>query len=500
VHLTKRIKIQVGIFAFIALVAVGIMLVAYIQVPAMFGIGRYTVTIELAEAGGLYKSGNVTYRGTEVGRVEAVRLVDGGVEADLSLKSGIEIPSDVEAEVHSVSAVGEQYVALVPRNADVRPLRGGDVIPRNRTSVPPDINALLNGANRGLEAIPRDDLKTAIDETYTAVHGLGPEIRRLVQGSTTLAIDAHDNLDALTTLVDHAAPVLDSQTETSDSVRQWAANLARITSEVKSEDDSVAGLIDHGGGAAEEARQLIERLRPTLPVILANLVTVDQVAITYQPAIEQLLTLVPLGVAQLGATRLPGSDIVGPARGATYMSIGTNLNLPGICGTGFLPPNQRRVPSLEDHPDRPAGDIYCRVPQDSANNVRGARNIPCLTVPGKRAPTVKMCESDQQYEPLNDGYNWKGDPNATTTGQGVPQLPSNTPPNPVEALPGIGVLPASAGSTLPVPNSSTLATAQYDPSTGTYIGPDGQVYTQTNLAQGSAEKTWQSMLVPPGDS
>ena len=40
------------------------------KLPAMlFGVGRYTVTVELPQAGGLYRSGNVTYRGTEVGRV-----------------------------------------------------------------------------------------------------------------------------------------------------------------------------------------------------------------------------------------------------------------------------------------------------------------------------------------------------------------------------------------------------------------------------------------------
>jgi hypothetical protein len=38
------------------------------------------------------------------------------------------------------------------------------------------------------------------------------------------------------------------------------------------------------------------------------------------------------------------------------------------------------------------------------------------------APTVKMCESDQDYVPLNDGLNWKGDPNATLSGQPIPQL------------------------------------------------------------------------------
>jgi phospholipid/cholesterol/gamma-HCH transport system substrate-binding protein len=62
-------------------------------------------------------------------------------------------------------------------------------------------------------------------------------------------------------------------------------------------------------------------------------------------------------------------------------------------------------------------------------NVRGARNLPCETRPGKRAPTVKMCESDEVYVPLNEGFNWKGDPNATYTGQGVPQFrPGEEPP------------------------------------------------------------------------
>jgi phospholipid/cholesterol/gamma-HCH transport system substrate-binding protein len=138
-----------------------------------------------------------------------------------------------------------------------------------------------------------------------------------------------------------------------------------------------------------------------------------------------------------------------------------------------------------DFPDRPAGDLYCRVPQDSPFNVRGARNSPCATVPGKRAPTVKMCESDQPFVPLNDGYNWKGDPNATLSGQDVPQMPPGTPPTP--AAPPSGPAPPP------------IAAAQYDPATGSYLGPDGHVYTQQDLAQNAPKnRTWQSMLVPPG--
>jgi phospholipid/cholesterol/gamma-HCH transport system substrate-binding protein len=105
-------------------------------------------------------------------------------------------------------------------------------------------------------------------------------------------------------------------------------------------------------------------------------------------------------------------------------------------------------------------------------NVRGVRNIPCETNPAKRSPTAELCESDEQYVPLNEGLNWKGDPNATLSGQGIPQYapPPNSPP-PVAAVP-------------------------YDPATGVYIGPDGKRYVQSDLAH-SGDKTWQSMLVPP---
>jgi phospholipid/cholesterol/gamma-HCH transport system substrate-binding protein len=152
--------------------------------------------------------------------VEQVRLTDSGAEAVLSLDSNFQIPSDVDAAVHSQSAIGELYVALNPRNAASPPLRGGEVIPRDHTSVPANINALLDATNRGLEAIPQDNLQTAIDESYRALGGLGPDIARIVNGSTQLAIDAHNNLPPLTSLIDLAQPVLDSQTSTADAVTQ----------------------------------------------------------------------------------------------------------------------------------------------------------------------------------------------------------------------------------------------------------------------------------------
>ena len=480
--LTRRILIQLAIFVTVALVGGAVMVFDYIQLPAMFGIGRYRVTVELPQAAGLYASGNVTYRGTEVGRVESVRLTDTGVAAVLSLKSGIDIPSDLDAQVHSQSAVGEQYVALLPRR-DSPPLKDGDVIPAGRVSVPPDLDTLLDSVNRGMELIPRDNLKTTVDEAYTAVGGLGPDISRLVAGASSLSIDARKNLGPLLALIDQSKPVLDTQTDSPQAVQLWAAHLADISRGLQRNDTALRGVLQQTGPAAAEVQQLFDRVSPTVPILLANLIGVGQVAVTYHPGIEQLLVLLPQAVATIQAIGVPNRNTKQGYKGV-FLSFNLRLNLPTPCTTGYLPAQQQRVPSWEDHPDRPAGDLYCRVPQDSPQNVRGVRNTPCIGQPGKRAPTVKMCESDENYVPLNDGFNWKGDPNATLSGQPVPQLPPGTPPAPGAPTPGPAPLP--------------IAAAEYDPATGTYIGPDGHVYTQSELGTaGGKERTWQSMLLPP---
>jgi phospholipid/cholesterol/gamma-HCH transport system substrate-binding protein len=492
-RLNKLIKIQLAIFVVVAVVAAALMVFGYIKVPALLGFGQYTVTVQLPRAGGLYKNGNVTYRGTEVGRVAEVRLTDTGVDAILSLRSDIPIPSGLDAQVHSVSGAGEQYVALVPRSDNGRPLRDGDVIPVDRSSVPPDISDLLAATNKGLQAIPQDNLKTLVDESATAVGGLGPELSRIVKGSTTLAIDARANLNPLTSLIDQARPVLDSQADSAQAIHAWARHLADLTRQLQSNDSAVAGFLQKAPAAADEGQQLLDRLKPTLPVLLANLVSINKVAITYQPAIEQLLVLLPLGTANLQGAGVADRDTKHPG---TYIDFNLNLNLPPACNTGFLPIQQMRTANFEDAPQRPAGDLYCRIPQDSPiTAVRGARNYPCLTRPGKRAPTVKMCESDEQYVPLNDGFNWKGDPNATLSGQDVPQMPPGSAP--AQAIPAPGGGRASSPSAAPPP---PIPAAEYDPATGTYVGPDGHTHTQPDLARNGANApTWQQLLVPPGN-
>ena len=74
----------------------------------------YEVSVELERSGGIFERAEVTYRGVTVGRVRAVDFRQDGVTAVLAIDEQWRIPDDLTVAVHNRSAVGEQYVDLVP--------------------------------------------------------------------------------------------------------------------------------------------------------------------------------------------------------------------------------------------------------------------------------------------------------------------------------------------------------------------------------------------------
>ena len=112
--LDRLSRIQLTIFAVVTVLTVGAISIFYLQLPATVGIGTYKVDANFVAGGGIYQNANVTYRGVTIGRVESVGLTDDGVIANMRLNSNTPVPDNVTATVKSVSAVGEQYIDLVP--------------------------------------------------------------------------------------------------------------------------------------------------------------------------------------------------------------------------------------------------------------------------------------------------------------------------------------------------------------------------------------------------
>lgn len=483
--LTRFVRAQLVIFAVLSVIGLTVMGTVYMKLPQLFGVGSLTVYLDLPETGGLYRFGNVTYRGVEVGKVTAVDLTDDGVRATLTIDTDHPIPADLEALVRSVSAVGEQYVELRPRTDAAPYLREGAVIPLSATEVPQPVGPMLDSLSAMVGTVPTDRMYDLLGELSTGLGSSSHDLDSLLASAQTLTGRLAGSGDEARTFVQDTVPLLDAQARSLDAVQVWTRSLAGVTGQLVTNDPQVRAILRDGPGFATEATRLFESVELTLPVLLANLTSVGQLAVTYNAGLEQLLVLLPPSISMI--------QTVQPTKNASGLGLGTfrfgNMSDPAACTVGFLPPTEWRSPAETETLDTPDG-LYCKLPQDSDIAVRGVRNTPCAGQPGKYAPTAELCHSRQGFVPLATEQPLLGpyprDPGLE--GQGI--APDTRPIPEQDGPPGDAPAsaPASGGTDAPA-----IGAARYDPATGNYLAADGRVYQQSDLAA-SPNRPWTDML------
>lgn len=489
--LTRLVRVQLVLFGIVSIVGVLAMAFVFVQVPTLLGLGRITVTLQLPSGGGLYRFSNVTYRGVQVGKVTALRLTPQGAEATLSLNTSPPIPANLRAEVHSASAIGEQYVDLRPLTAAGPYLRDGSVIPVGRSTVPQAVGPMLDNVSALVGSIPDDKLADLLGEAHRGLNGAGYDLASLVDSSAAIATRLDGVGPQTRSLIDDSVPLLDSQVASAESLAVWARGLADVTQTVADDDDQVRALLRTGPVAADQVTGLLNDLKPTLPVLLANLGAVGQVLLTYNASLEQLLVLLPPVIASTQGFGLPTNNPTGLPVGEFAITLGD----PPPCTVGFLPPSSWRSPADTTTLDTPDG-LYCKLPQDSPIAVRGARNYPCMGKPGKRAPTVDICDSDQPFIPTAVRQHAVGpypiDPNLIA--QGIPP-DSRVEPDQNIVGPGTGTPLPPNESGVPAPDQQPpVSVVPYNPATGGYVAPSGRRFVQQDLGTPARPASWREML------
>src|ERR1700761_5084466 len=412
--LDRLTRIQLAIFAVVTVITGVIMAVFPRRLPAALGIGTYRVTANFVAGGGLYKNANVTYRGVAVGRVDSVGLTADGVDAVMRLNSGTNVPSNVTASVKSVSAIGEQYIDLVPpahaattklhngsridRNntaigveiatllhqsetlvnsvADTR-LRellhetfnafNGSSIDRNNTAIGVEIATLLHQSETLVNSVADTRLRELLHETFNAFNGSGPELARLLESSRLLVDQANADFPQTSRLIDQVGPFLQAQIRSGNDIKSLSDGLARFTSEVHQADPQLRELLAVVPPAVDQANTAFSGIRPSFPMLAANLANLGRVGVIYHKSIEQLLVVLPALFAAI-ITAANGE----PQDEGAKLDFKVNVD-PPPCTTGFIPPPLIRTPADETLREIPT-DMYCKTAQNAPSAVRGARN------------------------------------------------------------------------------------------------------------------------------
>lgn len=200
----------------------------------------FAVTADFASSGGVFTNQEVTYRGVLIGKVGAMDLTEDGVTIELLIDPdwANEIPANVDASVQSKSAVGEQFVNLVPNGISVsETLDDGDEIPRSRTELPVDFQKLLRTLDNVLADIPPQRTRELVQNLSDALGGRSDDIATILESLATLS-------DAFASVAPEQQRLLDNATETGTA---FLKSKDEFSAAIKAADEVLAGLGDEPG-------------------------------------------------------------------------------------------------------------------------------------------------------------------------------------------------------------------------------------------------------------
>jgi phospholipid/cholesterol/gamma-HCH transport system substrate-binding protein len=370
--ITRIVRVQLVAFLLITVIGVGYAGFRYAGFGDLFGTTTYPVRVQLAQSGGIFTGADVTYRGVSVGRVGPLTITPNGVEARLDIRRDAPaIPADVDAAVHNLSAIGEQYVDLLPASDDAPYLEDGSVIPVERTSTPVPIEELVVSLDDFVRSVPLDSLRTVVDELGVAFSDTALPLQKLLDTTDLFTEDAVEALPETLRLIEDGRTVLTTQNEVAGSFQSFSEDLALLADQLATSDPDLRRLLETGPEASTEIRALLRESGSGLGRLIADLLTISRVVEPRQAALRQILVTYP-GVTSTTYTVVPGD-------GTAHLGLVINLFDPYPCTRGYEGTNRR--PGSDVSPAPLSRKAYCAEPPGSPINVRGAQNVPDAKTP-----------------------------------------------------------------------------------------------------------------------
>jgi phospholipid/cholesterol/gamma-HCH transport system substrate-binding protein len=263
------------------------------------------------------------------------------------------------------SAVGEQYVDLVPSSSGGPYLGEGSVVPRSRTSLPSSPDTLLSNVDSLVTSVPRDSLRTTVDELDKAFRDAGPALRKLLDGAGALTASASAHLPQTTSLLSNGRVVLRTQAAQSAQITSYSKSLRLLAAQLKKSDPDLRRLITGAPAVAAQVNDILRTSGQELGLVIANLLTTTQITSLRTDALEQLLVAFPVVTATA-----PGAN----PDGTGHLGLVLTFNDPFSCTRGYEGTKQRAANDVRDLP--PNQQAYCAEPPGSPIGVRGSQNAP----------------------------------------------------------------------------------------------------------------------------
>lgn len=307
--LAEKTKIKVNIVGFIVLSVVLIYSMAT-QVLAVLQ-DTYSVNAIFPDAGGVFTNQEVTYRGVTVGQVGEMKVVEEGVSIELLIRETVKVPSEnTQARVMFKSAVGEQFVDLLPSSDGAPYLEDGSTIPLSQTLIPVSTQELLATVEGVLRGVPPEALKGAVDALGLGLTGRGSDIATILRSTAKLATLFAERAPEIQGILNQGTTVGAEFLETRREFAAAIRDLVSVSASLSGSTDDLEGLLKGMNLTSDEVTALIEQYRPVIEQVVRELADVNALQVKHADDVSRLLLELPNGLNAVTSTFEPDTGMI----------------------------------------------------------------------------------------------------------------------------------------------------------------------------------------------
>ena len=315
------------------------------MIIVVFGQLRFDRTVdysaEFTDASGLRAGQFVRASGVEIGKVDNVRVIDGGKKAivDFNVDKSLPMYQSTTAKIRYLNLIGDRYLDLQRGDGEGagRILQPGASIPVSRTQPALDLDALLGGFKPLFKALQPEKVNSIASSLVTVFQGQGGTINDILDQTAQLTSTLADRDQTIGELIKNLNVVLDTTVKHQKEFDQTVNNLEVLITGLSKQANPLADALADISNAGGTIGDLLADNRPLLKDTVGYLETTQQPLIDQQDQLNDLLVKLPAALKILGrvggiygdffnfylcdiTVKLPGLQKGGPVRLAKITS------------------------------------------------------------------------------------------------------------------------------------------------------------------------------------
>lgn len=275
-----RDPFKIGVIALV----VGALIAALVVVTSLVSFGTKSYTAVLAQTAGLRVGESVEVHGVPVGEVTSIKLDGNQVMVGFEMEGDIEVGNLSKAAVKVATLLGTHLLAIEPAGTGRI-----DTIPIERTSVPYNLQDVLEKGTGNLEELDAELLAKALTETSKTLTATNENIGPALTGIARLSEVVKKRSGQTGALLAAARDVTDQLSDSSADIVTLMKQSNLVLGEITSRRAAINTLLVETTALATNLNQIIEQTKADMGPALRQLNEVLKTLRTQDQTLKDVL-------------------------------------------------------------------------------------------------------------------------------------------------------------------------------------------------------------------